>query len=73
VPNAVAQKTMDEWLKDSPELKHIDGTRRGYIELSLSPTKAQARLFAVENQREASSPCREVKSLELQLNDPHIG
>jgi hypothetical protein len=30
----VAQNVMDGWYKDSPELRNIDGTLRGYIDLT---------------------------------------
>ncbi len=35
--NPVAQSVMDGWTKDSPELRKIDGTARGYIDLTVTP------------------------------------
>jgi alkaline phosphatase D len=64
--NAVAQSTLDQWPADSPELKHIDGTKRGYTMLTLTHRDASAQLIAVDDQRDPASACRVIKSLSLE-------
>lgn len=59
--NALAQADIDGWRKDSPELKSLDGTRRGYTHLTLTRERAEAQFVAVADQMDPRSPCYEAR------------
>jgi alkaline phosphatase D len=71
--NALAQSEMDRWLVNSPELKHIDGTRRGYAHVMLSEMRAETSFVAVRDQRDPNSACDVVQQLTVEAGAPRIG
>jgi alkaline phosphatase D len=71
--NALAQSEMDRWLVNSPELKHIDGTRRGYAHVTLTDTRAETSFVAVRDQRDPASACDVVQQLVVEAGAPRIG
>ncbi len=57
--NAVAQSNIDGWRKDSPELKSLDGRKRGYTHLTFTRERMEAQFIAVEDQMDPQSRCDE--------------
>jgi len=70
--NPVAQNVMDGWTKDSPELRRIDGTKRGYIDLKLTPARVEAAHVGVSNQRDSKSACTVVRTLAVEAGRPTV-
>lgn len=70
--NALAQAEMDRWLVNSPELKHIDGTRRGYAHLTLTDRTVETSFVAVRDQRDPASACDVVQQLVVEAGATHI-
>ena len=45
----VAQKALDERRKENPSLLWLDGSRRGYLRLDITPERLRADLVAVDD------------------------
>ncbi len=53
--DAVAQSVLDKWLAGNPNLQKLDGTRRGYLALTLSERQLRTDLVAIDDSRRVDS------------------
>jgi alkaline phosphatase D len=70
--DAIAQETLDRWRATNPNVHRLDGTRRGYLSLTLSDRQLRAELIAVDDPNRPDSPARASASYVLEAGDPRI-
>jgi hypothetical protein len=70
--DAIAQETLDRWRAANPNVHRLDGTRRGYLSLTLSDRQLRAELIAVDDPNRPDSPARASASYVLEAGDPRI-
>ena len=70
--NPLGQATLDRWRASGHHLHKVDGTRRGYIALTLSPQQARADLVEVEDSGKPDSPGRIGSSWVVEAGNPAI-
>jgi alkaline phosphatase D len=60
-----------DWIKAAnPHLRHVDGRQRGYLRLTLSPTRLDADLMALEDVRRADSGIGRQASFAVEAGRP---
>jgi alkaline phosphatase D len=56
--SAIGQATLDKWLANGPRMKKIDGSRRGYLALTLTAARLRADLVGVDDVLQPDSASR---------------
>ncbi len=70
--NAIGQAALDKWLANGPRMKKIDGSRRGYLALTVSAERLRADLVTVDDASRADSPSRIGSSWVVEAGNPAI-
>ncbi|HUG73537.1 MAG TPA: alkaline phosphatase D family protein [Steroidobacteraceae bacterium] len=70
--DAIAQDTLDRWRAANANVHRLDGTRRGYLLLTLSDRQLRADLVGVDDPALPDSGVRVSASYVLEAGDPRI-
>jgi alkaline phosphatase D len=68
----IAQPTLDRWRAANPNVQRLDGTRRGYLVLTLAEQRLRADLIAMDEARTADSGRHVMASYIIESGDPRI-
>jgi hypothetical protein len=69
---AASQTTLDRWRAMSPHVQRLDGTRRGYLALTVFEARLQADLVVVKDPAAVESDCEVMASHVVEAGDPRI-
>lgn len=68
----IAQATLDRWRAANPNVQRLDGTRRGYLLLTLAERQLRADLVALDDARRPDSGRKVMASYIVEAGDPRI-
>jgi alkaline phosphatase D len=68
----MAQGTLDRWRANNPNVHRLDGTRRGYLSLTLTEQRLRADLVGIDDARNPEAARTAEGSFVVAAGDPHI-
>lgn len=70
--DALAQTVLDRWRNQNPHLQRLDGTRRGYLSLTITPKQMSAELIAIDDAAKPDSGRSKVGAYVVEAGNPTI-
>jgi alkaline phosphatase D len=68
----IAQPTLDGWRANNPNVQLLDGTRRGYLNLTITDRQLRADLIGIDDPLRADSPRHVLRSFAVEAGNPRI-